>query len=132
GVLPVREHLERLRAAAAGRRGAGLLLLRAAPSLLWLDASDAHLVRLCRLGQLAGAALAFGVAPRLAAAGAWCAYLSFVAVGRDFLGYQWDVLLLEAGLQALLGRRRRLLMRMLAFRLQLESGLAKVASRDPT
>ena len=63
---------------------------------------------------------------------AWGAVLSFVSVGRDFLGFQWDVLLLEAGLQAALGRPRRLLTRLLAFRLQLESGLAKLASRDPS
>jgi predicted DCC family thiol-disulfide oxidoreductase YuxK len=95
-------------------------------------ASDQRLVRLCALGQVAGVALAAGVAPRLAAAVAWGSYLWFVSAGRDLLRFQWDALLLEAGLQAMLGRPRRLLMRTLAFRLQLESGLAKLASRDPT
>jgi len=127
GILPVRRQLDLIRE----RRGR-LARLHAAPSLLWLDLSDAGLVRLCRIGQLAGAALALGVAPRLAAAVAWCAYLSFVSVGGELLRFQWDVLLLEAGLHALLGRRRRLLTRLLAFRLQLESGLAKLASHDPT
>jgi hypothetical protein len=106
--------------------------LRAVPSLLWLDDSDRGLVRLCRVGQIAGAALALGLAPRLAAATAWCAYLSLVSASPHFLGFQWDILLLEAGVQALLGQRGRLLTRTLAFRLQLESGLAKLASHDRT
>jgi hypothetical protein len=135
GILPVRRYLQHIRERSDDPRHparARLARLRAVPSLLWLDPSDAGLVRLCTLGQAAGAALAAGLAPRLAAAVAWGAYLSFVAVGRDFLRFQWDVLLLEAGLQATLPRWRRLLMRALAVRLQLESELSKLASRDPT
>jgi len=147
GILPARPYLERLRDAerqrddeklrhasggARQRRRSRWRRLWRAPTLLWLDASDAGLLRLGRLGQLAGGALALGLAPRLAAAAAWAAYLSFMTVGRELLGFQWDVLLLEAGLQAMLGRPRRLLTRALAFRLQLESGLAKLASHDPT
>ena len=73
-----------------------------------------------------------GSCPRLAAAVAWAAYLSFVSAGRVFMRFQWDTLLLEAGLHALFGRPRRWLMRTLALRLQLESGIAKLASHDPT
>lgn len=135
GILPVERHLRWLRQASQEvepRQGSSLLWLRIAPSLLWLDSSDAGLVRLCNVGQAAGAALAFGVAPRTAAAIAWGAYLSLVTAGPEFLSFQWDMLLLEAGLHAMLGRRRPALMRLLAFRLQFESGLAKLASRDPT
>ena len=32
----------------------------------------------------------------------WLFYLSFVVVGQVFLGYQWDSLLLETGLLAVL------------------------------
>ena len=32
----------------------------------------------------------------------WLAYLSLMVVGQPFLGYQWDTLLLEAGLLAFL------------------------------
>ena len=140
GILPIGSHLQEIdraiRTGADGRRIDRRRLwwrrFRIVPSLLWLDASDAGLKRLCTAGQSAGAALALGLGGRLAAATAWGAYLSFVSVGRDFLRFQWDVLLLEAGLQATLGRPRRLLTRLLAFRLQLESGIAKLASRDPT
>ena len=140
GILPIGSHLQDIdRAISTGADGRRIeqrrlwwRRFRLVPSLLWLDASDAGLKRLCSVGQLAGAALALGIGGRLAAATAWGAYLSFVSVGRDFLRFQWDVLLLEAGLQAALGRPRRLLTRLLAFRLQLESGIAKVASGDPT
>jgi hypothetical protein len=140
GILPIQSHLQEIDravgAVADGRRIDQRRLwwrrFRLVPSLLWFDASDAGLKRLCTVGQLAGAALALGIGRRLAAAIAWGAYLSFVSVGRDFLRFQWDVLLLEAGLQAALGRPRRLLTRLLAFRLQFESGIAKLASRDPT
>jgi predicted DCC family thiol-disulfide oxidoreductase YuxK len=134
GILPVRDQLARVRDTPLRRPGARgwLERLAALPTLLWLDPSDAGLLRLCRVGQLAGAALAFDIAPRASAAVAWGAYLSFASIGRVFLRFQWDGLLLEAGLHAMLGRRRRLLMRLLAFRLQLESGMAKLASHDPT
>jgi lipase maturation factor 1 len=138
GIRPVQQHLDQVNRQVAPPliakpMRAWLWRLRAAPSLLWLDASDPALVRLCRIGEVAGAALAFGFAPRAAALVAWCAYLSFVSTGREFLRFQWDALLLESGLDAVVGGRyRRGLMRLLAFRLQFESGLAKVASRDPT
>ena len=144
GILPIQSHLQDMdRALGIGGDGRRLgdrriwwRRFQLLPSLLWLDASDPALKRLCTVGQLAGAALALGIGRslgrRLAAAIAWAAYLSFVSVGRDFLRFQWDVLLLEAGLQAALGSPRRLLTRMLAFRLQFESGLAKLASRDTT
>ena len=132
GILPVRGYLDAIDRARPLPQGRWSWRLRAAPSWLWLDASDRGLVRLCTIGQVAGAALALGVWPRLAAAAAWSAYLSFSSVGRDFLRFQWDVLLLEAGFHAMLGRSRRRLMRLLAVRLQLESGLSKLASRDPT
>ena len=90
-------------------------------------------MRLCRVGEGAGAALALGIAPRSGAFVAWCAYLSFVSTGREFVRFQWDALLLESGLEAFLGGRHgRGLMRLLAFRLQFESDISKLASRDAT
>jgi predicted DCC family thiol-disulfide oxidoreductase YuxK len=130
GILPAAEQLEAR--APLVTPGSRWRRFADVPSLLWLDPSDRGLERLCVLGEAAGAAMVLGLAPRLAAVVAWGAYLSLVTVGRDFLRFQWDVLLLEAGLQATLGRPRRLLMRTLAFRLQLESGVAKLASHDPT
>ena len=58
-------------------------------------------------------------------------YLSFVSVGRSFLSFQWDNLLLECGLLACMLPQRRpaplmhWLFRLLLFKLYVESGIAK-------
>ncbi len=141
GILPVGDYLERVRAATGRER------YRLLPSLLWLDASDRGMARLCRAGQASALALLLGIAPRPSATLAWTLYLSLVSVGRDFLRFQWDSLLLEAGLDAIIiappgiGLRpraddtpaaARALMRWLLFRLHFESGLCKLQSHDPT
>jgi hypothetical protein len=141
GVSPIRDYLELARALPKRDRR------RIVPSLFWLDASDATLVRACRAGQLCSILLTLGIAPRWTAAVTWMLYLSFVSTGREFLNYQWDALLLENGLHAMVvaaPRRRaarlaeqpplsaRALMRWLAFRLQFGSGHCKLASGDRT
>jgi hypothetical protein len=62
-------------------------------------------------------------------------YLSFSAIGQEFLSFQWDSLLLEAGFLALfLGRNRVIpwMFRWLTFRLFFLSGAVKLLSGDPT
>jgi predicted DCC family thiol-disulfide oxidoreductase YuxK len=125
GVLPIEEFLRRARPALGRRR------YRLLPTIFWIDASDRSLVRACELGQAAALAQMLGIAPKLSAALAWILYLSFVSVGRDFLGFQWDALLLESGFATLIGAPTPL-MRWLVFRLHFESGLSKLKSRDPT
>jgi len=141
GIQPIRELLAALRAQEGPRA------YRLAPSLLWLGSSDRDLVRLCRAGQVCALALLVGVAPGLMSAASWALYLSFVSVGRDFLSFQWDALLLESGLHATLLTPTRstrgaradqppwlggVLMRWLAFRLNFQSGFAKLQSQDAT
>src|SRR5262249_22737067 len=78
----------------------------------------------------------------------WFLYLSIMNVGQDFLSFQWDILLLEAGFLAIFlapwrsywpirtsyepPRLIRSLLKWLLFRLMLESGLVKILSHDPT
>ncbi|MDX2093046.1 MAG: lipase maturation factor family protein [Kofleriaceae bacterium] len=141
GILPIREVLTAAKALPPKQR------LASVPTVFWLDASDAALVRACRAGQLSSLLLSLGIAPRWTAAASWLLYLSFVSTGRDFLSFQWDALLLENGLHAMViaPRSRRSartaerppwaatqLMRWLAFRLQFESGYSKLASGDRT
>ncbi len=139
GLAPVREELAGLRSLPLRTR------LRLVPSLLWLDPSDRALIALCRKGETLSLALLLGVEPRRSLLALWLLYLSLVSAGGEFLSFQWDVLLLETGLHALLvappGSRARLrdpplagrlLLRWLAVRLQLESGLCKLQSKDPT
>src|SRR5436305_447985 len=91
GIRPIGELLDRLRGVTGRER------YRKLPTLLWLGASDRRLVRLCDAGRSCAALMAVGVAPRAMSAALWSLYLSFVSAGREFLGYQWDALLLESG-----------------------------------
>ncbi len=139
GIAPVAELLEQARAEQ--------VRWRELPSVFWLGASDRTLVRSSDAGILLSASLLFNVAPRASLTALWALYLSFVSVGGEFLSYQWDALLLETTLHALLvappGLRPRLgrdepplpavlLLRWLVFRLNRQSGLAKISSGDRT
>ena len=118
------------------------------PTLLWLGSSDAALQALCWGGALLAVLLILDVAPALVLALLWTGYLSLASVGQVFLGYQWDALLLETGLLAILvaplrlGRRAErdaepsrlavFLVRFLLFRLMFSSGAVKLLSGDPS
>ncbi|MBN8230754.1 lipase maturation factor family protein [Corallococcus macrosporus] len=139
GIRPIRDLAQSERWAAQGRWRR--------PSVFWQDASDAALVRGCRVGQALSLALLFNVAPRLSTGALWGLYLSYVSLGREFLSFQWDVLLLEMGLLGALtapggvrpglGKRdvsalEVFLFRMLVFRLYFGSGVSKFHSGDRT
>ncbi len=112
------------------------------PTAAWLSASDAALAAYGWLGALASLGMIFGVAAGPCALLCWALYLSLSAVGSDFMSFQWDVLLLEAGLIAcFLAPWRRAaaapsrgalwLLRLLLAKLMLQSGLVKLCSGDP-
>ncbi|MFL5518891.1 MAG: lipase maturation factor family protein, partial [Gemmatimonadales bacterium] len=96
GVLPAAHFLEW----AHSIYGAGAY--RLLPTLFWLDASDNALVAVAWIGAGLGFLLMLGVRPRFLLALLWLLYLSMSVVGQDFLSFQWDALLLEAGLLAIL------------------------------
>ncbi|NMO19597.1 DUF393 domain-containing protein [Pyxidicoccus fallax] len=142
GIRPVHERLK-----AHEDVEPGWERVRTTPTVFWLGASDAALVRGCRAGQVLSLALMFNIAPRLSASLLWGLYLSYVSVGREFLSFQWDVLLLEMGLLSMLtapgGMRPGLgrdapsaldvfLFRQLVFRLYFGSGVSKLQSGDRT
>ena len=142
GINPFQERVDSEQLRSLGRKRFELM-----PSVFWLGASDAALVRGCRAGQVLSLALMFNVAPRLSATALWGLYLSYVSMSRDFLSFQWDALLLEMGLLAAWtapgglrpgpGREAPsamdvLLFRALVFRLYLGSGLSKLQSGDRT
>ncbi|HLJ92785.1 MAG TPA: lipase maturation factor family protein [Gemmataceae bacterium] len=140
GILPVTDYLTAVRQATATER---YYLL---PTLCWLDASDASLIGQCIAGVVLSAALISGIAPVPVLVLLWALYLSLTVVGQEFLGYQWDALLLETGFLAILlapwqwwPRRpsRRApsrvilwLFRWLVFRLMFGSGVVKLLSGD--
>ena len=118
------------------------------PTLLWLWPGDTGLVALCWLGMALSVAAVAGVAPIATFAALWACYLSLTIAGQDFLSFQWDVLLLEAGLLAMLyspaawraplrshrnpHAAARWLVWGLAFKLTFLSGVTKLLSGDAT
>jgi lipase maturation factor 1 len=142
GIVPAREFLE------AAQTQLGATAYWEVPTLCWLSASDGFLVALSVIGVLLSAVLTVGFYPRFCAIFLWLLYLSLTSVASPFLGFQWDALLLETGLLAIFlfphGRQpnwRRMnavpriahiLLCWLLFRLMFESGVVKLASRDPT
>lgn len=118
------------------------------PTLAWFDHSDAALWGLCALGILCAGLLFFRVIPMLSAGLCFLLFVSLCTIGVDFLGFQWDALLCEAGFLAILLAPPRLLGRLrsdpepprfviwlawwLVFRLMFSSGYVKLQSGDPS
>jgi predicted DCC family thiol-disulfide oxidoreductase YuxK len=142
GILPVRGYLS----AAESQLGAARFWYL--PTVLWLNASDLALHLVCAAGVVAALLAVVGVAPAGALACAWLGYLSLATVGQDFLRFQWDGLLLEAGFVAILlapwrwrsrlssdpppSRAALWIGRWLLFRLMVSSAAVKLTSGDPT
>ena len=142
GLLPAAEYLDRAR----DFFGPGAYWQF--PTLAWINASDAALLALCWSGIALAVLAIAGVAPLPTFALLWLLYLSLTVAGQEFLSFQWDILLLEAGLLACLyappGWRPRLadapepvaavrwLVWGLAFKLTFLSGVTKLVSGDPT
>jgi len=94
GILSIRQFMLVLRGQSGPRRYYEL------PTLFWFNNSDFFLNSLAILGLFASALAFLGVAFPLMMITAWVCYLSFVNSGQDFLGFQWDSLLLEIGVLA--------------------------------
>ncbi|HEY7114803.1 MAG TPA: lipase maturation factor family protein [Thermoanaerobaculia bacterium] len=140
GILPVGEFLSAVRAQVGGAPWSEL------PTLCWISSSDAFLAFLCAAGTAGALLTTAGILPAGSLLVCWVSYLSLSVAGQVFLQFQWDALLLETGLLAILlaprGLRLRraaappspavlLLLRWLLFRLMFSSGFVKLASGDP-
>ena len=142
GILPAGEFLSRVHDAYGARSYQPL------PTLGWLSPSDAFLSALYWCGILSSLLLIAGVMPAAASALLWVLYLSLTIAGQVFLQFQWDALLLETGLLAILYAPLSLRSRLdldpeppaivrwaiwgLAFKLTFLSGITKMLSGDPT
>ncbi len=116
------------------------------PTLYWFHPTDGFLHALCLAGMLASVLIVAGLLTPLSIFIAFASYLSLVNVGRDFLSFQWDILLLETAFLAMFLAPMQLLPRFskerrpfpcvlglhwwLLFRLMFASGWVKLS--DPT
>ena len=146
GILPADQYLAAVQQQCA-QRGLGLERFHLLPTLCWCSATDSFLQFQCAAGIGLSILLLAGFAPAPCLALLWLLWLSLVVVGRDFLGFQWDSLLLETGWLAiflaplqLLPRPAReappsrmfvWLLRLLLFKLMFSSGCVKLLSGDP-
>ena len=140
GILPAGTFLDQVHAAYGGAA------YRLFPTLCWFGAGDGMLRGLCWGGVILALLLIAGVGQAPMLLFLWLAYLSVSVAGQVFLWFQWDGLLLETGLVALVyapttlrpGLARepepsavaRWLVWWLLFRLMFLSGVTKLASGD--
>jgi len=143
GVLPVTELFDFFRA-----REPGVARFWTIPSLLWLAPSDRGLSALVAVGLVSSVLVVANVAPRAALAVCGVCFLSFVSAAQDFSSYQSDGMLLEATAAAVViaprgfrprfgesdppSRAARVVLLWECFRIYFESGVAKIASGDPS
>jgi len=146
GILPADQFMPAMKQQ-CDAQGMGLERYHLLPTLCWLDASNGFLSFQCAAGTILAVLLILGFAPAPGLFLLWLLYLSLVTVGRDFMSFQWDNLLLEAGFLAvffapwqLLPRPSReappsrlmlWLLRLLLFKLMFSSGCVKLLSGDP-
>lgn len=147
GILPVRNYLQ----VPGGFRPEIFLQ---APTIFWLNSSDAFMQFVCVSGACVSALGFCGVFTGPMILLGWFLYLSICIVGQDFMGFQWDSLLLETCLLAAFYAPWSLqeaspfskefkyqndgsqiflvLLRLLLLKLMLLSGLVKIFSHDPS
>jgi lipase maturation factor 1 len=146
GILPADQFMSAVKQQ-SDVQGMGLERFHLLPTLCWFDSSDNFLNIQCTAGTICALLLIIGITPAPCLALLWLLYLSLTTVGRDFFGFQWDNLLLEAGFLAIffaplqiLPRASResppsriifWLLRLLLFKLMFSSGCVKLLSGDP-
>lgn len=147
GIVPASETMDAVRQHFA-QTHVGLDRYRRFPTLCWLGASDRALAAQCATGTILSVLLLVGIAPAPILFLLWLIYLSLSTISQEFLGFQWDILLLETGFLAIFfaplqlfpllknaappSRLMLWLLRWLLFRLMFESGCVKLLSGDTT
>lgn len=129
GILPIQAKLDE----AAQFYGNGKYW--AFPTLFWLDASDQTLKLACYAGMISALLLFSNALRRPALILCYLLYLSVTVAGQDFLSFQWDVFLLEAGFIGIFlswgSKINVFLYRWLIARFMFMGGVVKLASGDP-
>ncbi|HEY1663136.1 MAG TPA: lipase maturation factor family protein [Verrucomicrobiae bacterium] len=145
GILPA-DQLMSMAKLQCNTQGIGIDRFRLLPTLCWFDWSDVGLKFQCAAGSVLAVILIVGIAPAPCLFLLWLIYLSLTTVGGDFLGFQWDNLLLETGFLSIFLAPRQMrpgisreglpsrlvlwLLRILLFKLMFSSGWVKLMSGD--
>jgi hypothetical protein len=119
----------------AVRDGLGHPAWRELPSLLWIRSTDGAIAAVWIAGVLCSLVAMTGRLQRTALAFCLVLWVSLCCAGQDFLSFQWDYLLSEAGFLAIFAAESRImvwLFRWLLFRLMFFSGVVKLLSGDAT
>src|SRR5690349_14772237 len=95
GILPAAGFLDAAKEALGSRAYWDFL------TVLWLRPSDWVIAAIWIVGALCGLIALAGWKQRAALAGCWVLWLSVCSIGQDFLSFQWDMLLVEAGFLAM-------------------------------
>ncbi len=99
GILPVERFVERVHGHALQQGSSAFAL---APTLSLFIEGDWFLHFQCAAGVLLALCLITGFLPGASCFLLWLLYLSITVAGQTFMGFQWENLLLEAGLIAVL------------------------------
>ena len=130
GILPVHDFL------GLARDQLGTSAYWRIPSLFWLNDSDVALQIACWAGVVCGALATLGFMLRGNLAVCFVLYLSLQETVRDFMSFQWDIMLLECGFIGILivgGRAIAVwLARLTVFRFMFMGGMVKLLSGDPS
>jgi hypothetical protein len=114
----------------------GSAAYRDLPTLFWMNSGDTALIAGSVVGVLLGLLVILDRWTRPALVALFALYLSYAHAGQDFMSFQWDILLLEAGFLGifLTGGSRIVvwLCRWLVFRYFLLAGAVKLLSGDST
>jgi predicted DCC family thiol-disulfide oxidoreductase YuxK len=146
GILPTDRFMSAVKQQ-CDEQGIGVERFHLLPTLCWFNSSDNFLNFQCAAGTVLAVILIFGIAPLPSLALLWPLYLSLSIAARDFLGFQWDNLLLEAGFLGIFFAPPQFppkfsreappskiilwLLRILLFKLIFSSGCVKLLSGDP-
>jgi len=99
GLVPMADFLER---AAAHFKSEGQGRFWNVPTLFWISSSDGFIATVCALGVVLALLVVAGIASGPCLLVLWMIYLSLVSTGNVFMNFQWDILLLEAGVLAVM------------------------------
>ncbi len=140
GILPAKDYLELV------ARNVDSSHFGSLPTVFWFNCSDQMLQAICWAGIICSLLAFFGLAQGILFFLMWAMYLSLFHVGQDFLGFQWDILLLEVGFLCVFFAPWRFwvknifedppsrivlyLLWWVLFRLMFQSGLVKLLSGD--